>query len=277
MKKLKKYVPILVSVIFVCSCAVLFWLYTTAKEPKGIYYPALESPEHRDFDVTSSYAYLTLAYKDGVYTSAEHYQKSNPSDLPLDLLGEEIGPVYGNHGIGWSADKDALIVADCEATLYKVKGYDDTFRVALYWERYIPAMDETRYELWIFKHLNDIWLYKGGDLYKDRFHWDNAVSAARLPLDNEVVKEFMNAVYEAKFIDPKDETLPDFSKLAGYVIQFEDANKLTSAITLYEGGYGVTYSTGGLCFIVRLDEALCQEMIATAKEQQTWDPTLKSK
>ena len=71
----------------------------------------------------------------------------------LTAVINQILKISGNHGAYWSEDGQELFEVTCEGTIYELKGYDSSFRVALYYETPNVMKDGIVYHLYIFLQL----------------------------------------------------------------------------------------------------------------------------
>lgn len=143
----------------------------------GVYYQAIPKRIIGGvYNPLASYAYSALLYNENIYTTSYHFGSNNKSDIQIDsIVGEKITTVYGNNSVYWSTVSEDLSAYTLESTIYKVKGYDEEFRVCIYFESVAMPYKDTSYSLFIFDRLNDISLYKGNELYKERLHLDESV------------------------------------------------------------------------------------------------------
>lgn len=235
------------------------------QEEKGIHYSAMDGPEYRRYYPTACYACSVLRYAGQVYTSTEIYQSENKWDLPWHMKKEELSDVYGNGIIYWSVEKEKLFSTTNEGVLYKVAGYEENVKIGLYCEKETELAESGKlYYFILFEHLNDIWLDEGKDLYQTKLHFDEAASVSGLSPEDETVKEFMDALFEAKFIDPKSKELPKWINRQYQNIFVYDSFGVSTNLKLYEVGYVVRHAVGKggePYFILQLDEELCKELL----------------
>lgn len=265
MKYLKRtFYLILLSVLFLTGCS-------GSTDSQGIYYPALShsflktnlSPASMVTGCYSSDAFK-LYYNGEVYTRSHSYQEYSKNDLPLDvLIGKELGTVYGNDKLYWADNKEDLAECTHSGTLYQVTGYAEDFRVCLYFEE--PArVDMGRgplYHLYVFDRTNNITLNTGKDYYTNFYHFPTDASLDNLNMEDSEVATFVDALLTANFIDPSDESLPDFNFNSDttYYFQFTDSLGLSNSVAIYEDGYVVDPEDYN--FILKLDPVLCQSVI----------------
>lgn len=254
---------------------------------QGVYYPGLENPEGYNGSGLISggddYRYYRdyggLYFQDKVYASTEVYESEYKSDLPLDeVLGEELGTVYGNRFGGWSYRSD-IVGTWLTGTVYKVKGYDENYRVAIYYEKKEILYEQVQVEehiytgkpigtgrtlsycLKIYDCLNDIWLYHGEELFQDRMHLENSVGVLWFAdAKDDLLTEFYEALNNATFVDEDEESLPDFAEETGKEIIFEDKLGLLVRLMIYESGY-VVHEADGNTFIARVNPEICKRVI----------------
>ena len=217
----------------------------------GVYYAAIENPENQNYRAGGCYSYASLYYAGGIYTSSKKYRSEDVTEIPKEALTEgEIGTAYGNHNIYWS-ERNKLVECTQEGVLYN----EADFRIALFYEEKVESTGEIWYNLIIFEKLNDIWLDQGKELFQTKLHLDKAVRISDLSMEDDIVTEFLDALFEAKFIDPKKEGLPDFEKEEYRSLNFYDSLGWEISLRIYQGGY-VIYIYKGEKFIVKVDENL---------------------
>lgn len=246
-------------------------------EVKGCYYKGIDERNiERMYSPLASYQYFLLHYNRHMYTSSYQYTSENKSDINMDaIVGDKITSVYGNHDVYWSTDSDKLLETTLEGTLYTVKGYDEDFRICLYFEKIMPSQD-TLYCLYIFDQLNDITLSNGEELYKDKLHLDESVLAyyntdtseisntdtlSQLSMTDRDLQEFITELFKSEFIDNRDMTYPKLDSLVEYPIIFVDSIGLTTKIAIYKDGYVKMENSEKTVFLVKVDNEICLKMI----------------
>ena len=226
-----------------------------------VYYTALQNPETKVYGSKYSIAgrvySCSLYYKEGVYSYVEKYQAKSKESLPLKLLGRELTGTYGNGNTYWS-ERNALVNCDGTGTLYAVKGYEESFRVALYYEDTPKAIPnaETTYHLVICEHLNDLWFYKGREVFLERLHLEQAVATNTLSMEEELWWAFLAELFDARVLDKKWEELPDFGNVAFQKLKVWDKNGMEHSLTLYENGYVACRN-----FLVYIEEDICRRVM----------------
>jgi hypothetical protein len=90
------------------------------------------------------------------------------------MLGDELGTVSGKHTVYWSTDSEELSECTTEGIIYQVKGYDETFRVAIYSEVKTTPLSDTVYHLIVFDCINDVTMNTGKDLFEERLQLGEA-------------------------------------------------------------------------------------------------------
>ena len=250
-----------------------------AKKSEGVYYHKMNPREiTQRYNPGAIYACGLFHYNDRMYTSSQIFHLRDKNNLNLDnICEEELGTVYGNRQILWSTDKDELSKATDEGILYQVKGYDETFRIAVYYESLLPLSDTIIYSLMIFDSLNDITLHKGSDLFGDRFNLKDSVyiegyfvkdqidyeisSKHELSIEDKIIDDFLTELYKGVFIDPASEEYPKLKARPSYVLSFQDAIGLVTDILVYEEGYAALNQTGVDEMIVKIDTKVCKDII----------------
>lgn len=248
----------------------LFTGCSTEEEPQGITYPPLshtflmQNLSPANMIICYSADAFKLYYDGEVYTLSHSYQEYSKEDLPLDTLpGKELCTVFGNEKIHWADKEEDLVACTHTGTLYQVTGYDEDFRVCLYFEE--PArVDLNRgpiYYLYVFDRTNNITLHTGKDYYTKLYHFPTEASLSNLDTEDDDVSAFVDALLAAEFIDPTNEALPefDFSTDTTYYFQFTDSLGLTNSVAIYEDGYVVDPEDYN--FVLKIDPALCQAVI----------------
>lgn len=236
----------------------------------GIYYPKIDEKEIGRTYNGGLYSNMLLYYDGRIYTSVEHYTSADKSALVLNsILGDELGEVSGNHRIYWSSENERLAQVTEEGTLYRIKDYDESFCVGVYYESSMPLAD-TYYCLAVFQQLNDITLEEGRELFDERFHFDQAVRIVGrlpregllcgLPPEDTAVKEFIAALNEGVFLDPAKREYQSLDPEEAYTLSFYDTVGMVTDIAVYESGY-VTMESGGGVFVLRVDADRCKEII----------------
>lgn len=246
----------------------------TSTVPSGVYYKKIDDSivEYR-YNPMVCYAWTTLYYDGKIYTSSAsalmNESSENKEDLNLDeVLGEELGTVYGNHGIYWATDKDKLREVTHETKLYKVKNYDPAFCVGIYYEIETLGGDII-YHIDIFEHLNDIYLDKGVDLYTTRYNIDTATEVEiygaeheyinTLSCSDDKITNLLTKIAEASFISTADEACP---KLDGYdaKLLFKYDNGLGVETFIYSEGYMAMKKYGEI-YVLHVGEDVCKAII----------------
>jgi len=251
-----------------------------AKKSEGVYYHKINPREiTRTFRMDQQvYTLGMLHYDDRMYTFSQVSSSSmDKNDLNLDsICEEELGTVYGNNRVLWSTDKDELSAVTNEGTIYRLNGYDESFRIAVYFVISMPLSD-TIYHLEIFDSLNDITLHKGSDLFGDRFNLKDSVyiegyfvkdqidyeisSKHEFSIEDKIVDDFLTELYKGVFIDPASEEYPKLKARPSYVLSFQDAIGLVTDILVYEEGYAALNQTGVDEMIVKIDTKVCKDII----------------
>lgn len=267
-----------------------------------IYSKALNNPETKKYNERASYVFSpTLYYKEGVYSYLKRYDAEDKSELPWELLGEELTEVYSNHEMYWS-ERDVLMECTGGGTLYRIKGYEDTYRVAMVYEKnrrnddYLelhflttgsrPEMifqsvigqakeeeirsDATTYHMIILERMNDLWFHEGREVFQQRMHLENAASVNGLSTEEELFWSLLAELYEATFIHPSSGSFPEFQGKDYRLLRVKDALGFEHSLVLYEGGY-VKMTVNETELVVQIDEALCRlvmERIASYNIEQ---------
>lgn len=266
------------------------------------YVDALNNPESKmkSLGLTSSSVYLNnsfLYYKEGVYDDIAVYEVKDKEKLPWELLGEEIKTVYSNNGEYWS-ERDALVECTGEGTLYRVKGYEDTYRVALVYEQnwrndaYIEQQllttdirpklifqlvigqakeveiqpDRTTYHMVICEHINGLWFHEGRAVFQQRMHLENAVSVNGLSMDEELLWQFLAEINAAAFVP-----ITTRGPLEYETITFMDALGMKHSLQLNEEGY-VKVQACATTLTVKIDEEICRRVMEQVRAYEAQQP-----
>ncbi len=230
----------------------------------------------RVYNAMELLAYSSLLYGDQIYTSTHTYTVSNPAKLSAkDALGKELASVAGNHEIYWSTDGEDLAEVTSEWTLYQVKGYDESFRVAIYYETGETAK-ETTYCLKIFGNLNCITLHEGGELFEDLLHLSDAASVTGTAgqdaeeqdlTGSAVVEEFLTAICESTELTSLQDAEIEWDADEVYTLSFSDPYGITTDIMTYEDGYAVVEFYAGTGLVVKIDEGIYEKIVKTAAKE----------
>lgn len=254
------------------------------EKKEGVYYPKIsENTVSEAYTENAFYGYRALYYDGNIYTSFDTVQVLEEDEIDLEsFVGEKIGTISTNHEIYWSTDSEKLDEVTGEGVLYKVKGYDEKYRICVYYEISNDRIGISTYNLVFFEHLNDIYLDKGGDLFNDRIKLDESVSLkskslqsaltegtgySELSMDAIEVREFLKGLYNGKFIDPKDDKYPELKEDGAYSLLFYDSMNLASNILVYKEGYVVKKSGGQIDMVIKVDEKKCADMINLINKQ----------
>lgn len=217
------------------------------------------------------FTYSLLYYDGRMYTSVEHFSSTDQGSLKLDnILGEELGTISGNHDQYWSSEGERLVEITGEGTLYRIKGYDESFCVGIHYERVLPST-ETCCFLLVFEQLNGITLEKGRELFGERLHFDEAVriegrpekaeALIELSPEDGTVTDFLAALNEGVFIDFADEECPNFKPEEAYTMSFYDTAGMVREIKVYESGYVTMEHKGTDPFVLKTEEKQCKAII----------------
>ncbi|MBO5283455.1 MAG: hypothetical protein J6B43_10085 [Lachnospiraceae bacterium] len=233
------------------------------KELNNIYYPGISRTTLKHvYNYMASYAYNLLYYDGSVYTSFYINSVQDRSEIPMEnVAGRELAKVYGNHEIYWSVDENDLANSTLIGTIYSVNGYDEDFRVCIYYEKTWP---QTVYGLQIFEKLNDITLCKGSELYQDRLHLDQAVAVYdadnhNFSLTEQPLVEFMEALFDGPFMEADADICSVIDHSEAKALYFEDALGLITQIDIYSEGYVVMRKHEDL-FVVQIDPVISEKI-----------------
>lgn len=240
------------------------------EDNNGVYFQKIEENEiSGQYNPLALYSCGLLHYDNRMYTSSLSYSSTDKSAFNLDsVLGDEIGPVSGNHDVFWSTDGSELSEITYEGTLYRVKGYDEAFRIAVCYETAMPLAD-TYYHLMVFDQLNDIYLEKGSELFDDRLHLSDAVRVEGAMNGNEVpcdlsgytaVNEFLSALYDGAVLDASEGVYPILDPAQSYTLSFYDSAGLVTDIMVYADGYAAMEYNGSKVLAVAMDEEKCKSL-----------------
>lgn len=224
------------------------------------YYPAID-PEivsggvpQGDQGIYRAYLY----YNGSIYTGDDTYivdiSEGEADDLELhDILGEEIGTVYSNMDQYFSMNREDLSGSTTERTLYKIKGYDEAYRLGILC--YDSDSSGTAYvhTLILLDKNNDMYLKSGKDFFCERLQLQNAVkltvrqdvfneeqqqweSVAQKEFDTEDIRLILEEWDQAEFLPDADEFDSNDSRETYYVLKFTFSNGLYTSVC-YEDGY----------------------------------------
>lgn len=80
-------------------------------------------------------------------------------------------------------------------------------------------------------------------------------------MDDEVLEEFMIALFDGEFIDNKHESYPELDSMEGCAMVFVDSVGITTGITIYEEGYVSMENKESTVFLAEVDAEICVIMI----------------
>ena len=268
-----------------------------------VYSKALENPENQ---VVNYAAYVSgisvnqsfLYYGDSVYDDIAAYEVKDKEKLPWALLGDEIKLAYSNNGRYWS-ERDKLAECTGHGTIYQVKGYEDSYLVALVYARDFPAgmygmssWESIPYKQRVFhrddvledgvnptycvilcERMNDLWFHEGREVFSKRLHLENAVATNGLSMGEELVWNFLAELNDATFIQPDSTGLPELSELASQTITFTDAVGVKHSMILYEGGY-VVKQVCNTRLIAKIEEETCRRVMERIQAYEAEQPVV---
>ena len=239
---------------------------------EGIYYPKVEEKEISErYNPSALYA-CQLLYDEGkIYTSAYELRGEQRKLFDAEnTLGNEIGRVYGNHYLFWSENDEYLEESNCSGTLYQIRGYDTSFRLALCYET-VDSMTECSEHIVIFEHLNDITLQNGRKLFEDWLHLSdaNALGAyteqgctwKKISEKDDWVKDFLEAISNSTFLDISDDEYITASSYQGCSVIFRNSNGLTTDLVVCKEGYAILKPVIGKALIVKVDATVCENLL----------------
>ena len=266
-----------------------------------VYSRALENPENQ---VVNYAAYVSgisvnqsfLYYGDSVYDDIASYEVKDKEKLPWELLGDEIKVAYSNNGRYWS-ERDKLTECTGHGTIYQVKGYEDSYLVALVYARDFPtgsygmsSWESTPYKQRVFhrddvledgvdptycvilcERMNDLWFHEGREVFSKRLHLENAVAVKGLSMEEELLWNFLAELNEATFIQQDTTDLSEFSELASQTITFTDAVGVKHSLILYEGGYVVKQACNTR-LIAKIEEETCRRVMERIQAYEAEQP-----
>ncbi len=267
------------------------------------YSKALANPENmvNSYSISSNsvsaYVKDTLYYKESVYEEFASYLAKDKEKLPWELLGEEISVAYTNKGNYWS-ERDALLTCTGTGTLYRVKGYEDSYRVAIVFEQnqrtdayseqqllttgirlpiiFQSAIGEakeeeiqpgkTTYHMIVLEHMNDLWFHEGREIFQQRMHLENAVSVNGLSMDEELLWQFLAEINDAAFVP-----ITTRGPLEYETITFVDALGMKHSLQLNEEGY-VKVQACETTLTVKIDEEISSAVLCRVAEYKAQQP-----
>lgn len=271
--------------IFCILCCIMFVLSACGKKTdsisdkkEGVYFSKIsEKNISYAYNPNALYAYSSLYYNGKIYCSVKIDGVLDKSELNLEkVLETEVATVSTNNNLYWSTDSSKLFEVTGKGKLYKVKGYNTDFRVAVYYELAHEHSDETSYTLIIFDCLNDITLNKGSDLFEERIYLKESVkleaqkpyeeisdeiTCFQLSMDNSVVNAFIDALCANKIVDPEDKLYPELNIETAYTLTFYDEINVTTNLLVYELGYVVIKTNGHEDIVVQVDMEICKDML----------------
>ncbi len=236
---------------------------------EGVYYEAVDEKEISKKYVSGIILSCLLHYNRKMYLSTNEFSTEEKSELHIeDILGDEIAEVYGNERVYWSIDDSELYEVTITGKLHKVKGYDESFRVAIYYENYIESMNIKFYGIIVFDNLNGITLDNGNELFEERLHLNKSVKLeagvlgqkpySELDVEDEGVGAFFKALNEGRFIETEENEYQEYQLKKGCQLIFYDAAGLTTELYVFEEGKVVMKSYEGTDFVIEVDPAACK-------------------
>ena len=265
------------------------------------YVEELENPEKKSLSLgvsisSTNWQGAFLYYGDVVFDNIAAYNAKEKEKLPWELLGEEIKIAYSNHGAYWSEREEELLECTGNGTLYRVKGYEDTYRVALVYEQNWRKEDETpftgmsnlmavgsrynsitvqsvigeakeeeiqlgktTYHMVICEHVTGLWYHEGREMFQQRMHLENTVAVNGISVEEELFWTFLAELNAATFTSVTTRGSLDYE-----TIIFKDALGLKHSLRLNEEGY-VKVEAGATTLIVKIDEEISQRVMDRAK------------
>lgn len=267
----KKRILLLCLTVILISCGISPG--DPAQDREGVYYKEIgEKTIGQKYNSMAQYTYSMLLYNDRIYTSYVRYFDTEKENLRLDdIVGNELTTVKGNYSVFWSISGKELSEINTEGILYQIKGYDEAFRVGIYYELSMPLSDTYCYLL-IFEQLNGLTLREGKELFEERLHLEEAVrlegmgkeesSRCELPIESTEVKEFLEALYNGSFLDATGAEYAALDQKAGCTLSFYDQNNLVTDIRIYEDGYVVLERGSENIFFIEAEASKCKNIMA---------------
>lgn len=215
-------------------------------------------------------------FEDKMYTTTYEGRERDKSKLKMEgYIDKEIGKVYGQwgrYGRYYSQDKTEIEDATIEATVYKLKDYDENFRIGIYFKETLKIDEgKTYHYFYVCECLNGIVLVDGSDLYEDRLHideaeridcWNEKGAMHNASPELEVIKEFIKAVNDGCFVENightsayLEEDYPSHIRVVFY-----DSYGIGRLLTVCEDGY-VSTDGGRWNIFLKADEQKCKNVI----------------
>lgn len=252
-------------------------LTACGEETSSVYIQKMDEDEiSQPYNPLASYSCGLLHYDGSMYTSSLSYCATDKTGLNWDLiLGEELETVSGNHGVFWSTDGSELSEVTYEGTIYQVKGYEESFRVAVCYETAMPLAD-TCYYLVVFDRLNDIRLERGEELFEERLHLSDAVrvegglygeTVLYSLSEDTAAEEFLAELYDGILLDASESTCPALDPAQSYVLIFYDSAGLITELMVYEDGYVSIEYCGSQILVFETDAEKCKNLIAVIQQK----------
>lgn len=246
---------------------------------KGVYFAAIKEDDiSTAYNPLAGYSYSCLFYNGRIYTcSSNVFQKEQEYDTSgMEFLSE----VYGNNSVSWADDFDMLYEVTDKGSIYKVDGYSPDSRICLYYVNESKNIKPRKiyYNLEYFDCLNDITLLKGEDLYKEILHIESVKKIYIADVDRQSensrfksvsfddinYSSFIEALFEAEVLNPdiKDDITNDITLAGGSRLMLKDNYGIGVELQVYCNGYVIFESPERQCFIVKIDEGLCEDINA---------------
>ena len=263
---------------------------------KGIYFPAVNSEligKYYKYVENSSTGLLTddnadyLEYNGNIYILS-YWRTSDMDEL---VMGESLATVYGFHEHVWSTDEEKLYAVSNTATLYEVKGYNPEVRVCIVYN--LPVGVKVAY----FDKVNDVILKTGADLYEKIYQLDESMEVyyswtgnggavpenieisgnylynlepvlVPMSIDSDKVQNFLSALYEGEFVDPRNNEFPDLENMEMCCFGFVDSNGICIDVEISNDGYvlrTISYNGEEYHYLVKVDKDACVALTDIAK------------
>ena len=229
----------------------------------GLFIPAVELPKTNagvELDMIG-----LVVYNGGIYTQAEYYYGAEAQKIS-DLIGQYLG--YAAGAINeWSTQEEYAeeFASSIKGDVYEVLGYDTDFRICVKEE--FEGKNGEELFIGFFDRLNGITLTSGADLFENRLHLRDRISAIQWQshndwnynlgniqnavVDADLWEEFLNQIDRGAFIntwnpETSGSTIYDTENQAHIILTMNDETVIR--LRLIEGGY-VGYDALGWYFV----------------------------
>ncbi len=214
-----------------------------------------------------------LKYNGKIYMSIDSLDdKHMDVEAMKTMFQEELCTVYKTQSGQYSDEYEKINKASDGVKLYKIKGYDEEFRVAVCLEERNPnTLELLRTYVVVFQCLNDMMVENGAEIFEDKLHLKDSVclygeemysydEPVNIPMESAQVVKFLEAINAGEVIDIWNKDYLKLKKSEPYILSFVDENGLSISINVYEEGYASISNYPLEDIIVKLDKVICEDI-----------------